>query len=158
MMSKCRASRFDIVQKGELDMQKRIGLAMILSMLLVGAVVIAGCGGGDNTEALNASGTWTISMPGYVVEMLATLTHTDTTIIGTITDDINNARTISGFTLAPKGSIDTRDITLIIEFGDQLVKATLTGTMHDNNNKMSGTFADANNVTGNWVAVRTTPE
>ena len=133
-------------------MKKRVLTWMMLSLFLVGFLWLVGCGDDDDPEPLNVTGTWTI-VPIGDATMTAVLTHSGTTITGTVTDASNYAQTISGSTTATSGSLRPRDITLTVTFSDARV-STLTGTVSDNNNSMSGRYNDTQGGTNTWTATR----
>lgn len=135
-------------------MTKRIWLLTLLSMLLVGLVVIAGCGGDDDDDpvGLNLTGTWTIVAVGYP-NMTAVLTHTGTTITGTVTTVPAYATGITGFTNGPSGTTRPREVTLVVTFSDGMV-GTFTGTVSDDNTRMSGTYQNTQNQSDSWSATK----
>lgn len=133
-------------------MKKRVLTWMVLSLFLVGFLGLVGCSKDSDPDPLNVTGTWTI-VPIGDATMTAVLTHSGTTITGTVTDASNYAQTISGSTTATSGSLRPRDITLTVTFSDGRV-STLTGTVSSNNNSMEGRYNDTQGGSDAWTATR----
>jgi hypothetical protein len=134
-------------------MKQRVLALMLVTFLLVGLMGFSGCGGGDDDpDPLNVSGTWMIVIPSFP-DMTAVLTHTGTTITGTISDNLNYSVSISGTTEAAAGATKPRTITLIITWNDGQI-GTEVGTVSDNNMSMSGTHTDNFGGSSQWSASR----
>lgn len=131
---------------------------MVLMFLLMGMIVFSGCGDGDDSPTspgnpLDVSGTWTIHATGYSI-MTAVLTHTGTTITGTVSTPDNTAETISGTTEAAAGTTTSRKVILDVKFLDWMGSITMTGTVSDDNTSMSGNYVDNSGGVGTWTATR----
>jgi uncharacterized lipoprotein YehR (DUF1307 family) len=136
-------------------MKKSVFSLTLLSLVLIAVMMmVVGCGDDDDEDPLplNVTGTWTIVPIGYGT-MTATLTHTGTTITGAVADATDYAQTIAGTTTASVGALSPRDIALTITFSDGMV-LTLTGTVSDDNNSMSGMYNDSQGDSDSWSATR----
>jgi len=133
-------------------MKRRLILSLVVGLVLVSMLALTGCPKSDNDpDPLDVNGTWVITPVGDAL-MTAVLTHSGTAITGTVTTIPEYATSISGFTAASVGTTEPRDITLIVGFNDGRT-STLTGTVGDDNDEMSGTYDDGQD-SDDWTATR----
>jgi hypothetical protein len=135
---------------------RRSEIARVASRLVLAAfgVVIAGCEKSSRESSpLNVSGAWTIVGVGLPT-LAAELAHSGTSVTGTVSDDADYARSISGTTGQPMGATTgSRRITLVVTYSDGMI-ATYGGEVSDDGSRMSGMY-DTNWGTGDaWSATR----
>ncbi len=134
-------------------MKRRLILSLVVGFVLVSMLALTGCPKDDNDpDGLNVNGTWVITPVGDAV-MTAVLVHSGVAITGEVTTIPEYATSISGFTAAAVGTTEPRDITLIVGFNDGRT-STLTGTVGDDNDEMSGTYLDTQGGSDSWTATK----
>ena len=134
-------------------MKRRLILSLVVGLVLVSMLALTGCPKKDNDpDPLDVNGTWVITPVGDAV-MTAVLIHSGVTITGTVVTIPEYAISISGFTAASVGTTEPRDITLVVEFNDGRT-STLTGTVGDDNDEMSGTYLDTQAGSDSWTATK----
>jgi hypothetical protein len=142
-----------------MNMLKRWVLLGVIGVFLLGILGVAGCfgsGGGDNPDPLDVTGTWIIEMFAdfpTIAEfptMIADLSYSVSTITGSVADTDGVSTGISGWTTAPAGAEKPRtlELTITVTGGD----ITLSGSVGNNNDRMSGLYTDSFGGSGNWTA------
>ena len=88
---------------------------------------------------------------GYT-PMTAVLTHTGTTITGTVSSVDDTAVSISGTSETAASAAVSRNITLNVQFVDWMGSIIMTGTINDDNTSMNGDYVDHVGGHGTWTA------
>jgi hypothetical protein len=134
-------------------MKRHIFLFTLLSLCLVGAMILSGCGDGDDsttpTTLYDVTGTWEVGAVGLGNLVLILTQDASGNITGTALRGGDGG-------VVTSGSNTNNSITITILFDDQQT-LILTGTVRDANN-MDGTYQsyyDPNAVdTDVWSATR----
>ncbi len=137
-------------------MKKAPGRMSLIAGLFAAAIAViaGGCGGGGDSaaEPLDVTGVWSLAATGHPA-MTLNLTHTGSTITGTVTDSLGYSQTITGTTAAAAGALEPRDVTLVVTFSDGQI-ATYIGTVSDGNTSMSGSYTTNWGTGDSWTATR----
>ena len=145
-------------------MKRTVFLFTLLSLCLVFAMILPGCGDGDDdgdsspSELYNATGTWNVGWaPGANMGMLVLYLTQDAS--GTITGTVERATLTGGWDpgTITSGSNVNNAITITILMSDQMT-IILEGTITDANN-MSGSsrnyYGNPNTAdTADWAATK----
>lgn len=128
---------------------------IVLALVLMGCMAFSGCGSDSSTSSgtsVNVAGTWAIVATGYS-PMTAILTHSGTSITGTVSSLDGTATSISGTSETPANAV-SRNITLNVQFvhTDWSASIVMTGTINDANTSMSGDYIDNSGGLGTWSA------
>ena len=144
-------------------MKQRIIALMCVSLLLMGLMVFSGCSDDDDDpDLLNIIGTWLAVAGGYDIISPITISITAHTaagaggVVATATPSGGDPAYIAGITVATDGAPgveNPRGITIVITFSDGGV-LTMTGTVSDNNNSMSGRYSNSQGFSDDWSANR----
>jgi hypothetical protein len=133
-------------------MKRRLILSLV-GLVVIGMLGITGCSSSSSDpDPLDVTGTWVIQPVGDAV-MTAVLVHTGTIITGQVSSVPVYAIAIQGTTAAPVGSTNPRTVTLIVDFNDGR-QSTLTGTVSDDNDTMTGTYTDTQGGSDSWTATK----
>jgi hypothetical protein len=118
------------------------------------ALTVVGCEKTSGGAApLNVAGTWTLVGVGLPT-LSASLTHSGRNVAGTVSDDANYARTVSGSTEQPAGATTgSRSVTLVVSFSDGMV-VTYRGDVSDDGNRMQGRYSTNLDTDDAWSATR----
>lgn len=131
-------------------------LINLLHCLVLAAVVLfpVSCGSDDESvSALDVSGTWRITSTACA-ELTAVLTHTGTTITGTVTDAASYARGISGSSATAAGAVSgSRDVSLTVTFSDGMW-VRFGGVVNNDNTRISGTYFNSQANSDPFIAQR----
>jgi len=136
-------------------MKKHLFTLTVLSLVLLAVMGLAvSCGGGDdNPDPLSVTGIWRI-VSSACGDLTAVLTHTGTTITGTVSDATAYAQTITGNSVMLAGSTSgSRSVTLTVTFNDGLW-VTFTGTVNDSNTTISGNYNNSQGFSDPFTARR----
>lgn len=122
--------------------------------LLALVVSAASCGSDDESvTSLNVTGTWRITSTACA-ELTAVLTHTGTTITGTVSDAASYARGISGASASSAGATSgSRDVSLTVTFSDGMW-VRFGGVVNNDNSRISGTYINSQGNSDPFTAQR----
>ncbi len=118
----------------------------IAAAIVMGAVLLSGCGGGDDDATINMTGVWVGWGDITGTSITATLTQNGDTVTGTFVDGEGDTGTFTGTVVGDH-------VDLVFAYDEYSNHGDITGTVSSNSG--SGTWA-AIGYTGTWTATKQT--